>query len=106
MISASSPDTSAAGSLSLFSRIVFSVAFRGLALRTVEVGGDGNDGLGDLVAEIRLRGFFQLQEDVGAHFGRRDHLASDQERRVAVWSARDFEGHALRLAFHLFEPPS
>ena len=42
----------------------------GLALGIVEIGGDGDDGLGDLLAEVGLGGLFELGEDHGRDFGR------------------------------------
>jgi hypothetical protein len=41
----------------------------GLALGVVEVGGHGDDGLGDLFAEVLLGGALQLLEDLGADLG-------------------------------------
>ena len=45
--------------------------FGGLALRVVEIGRDGDDGLGDLFAQIGFGGFLQLGEDHGGNLGRR-----------------------------------
>ena len=46
--------------------------FRRLALGVVEIGGNGDDGLRDLLAEMRLGGFLHLLQDEGGDFGRRD----------------------------------
>ena len=50
---------------------------RRLALGVVEVGRDGDDRLGDLLAEVRLRVGLQLLEDHRADLGRRVGLVAD-----------------------------
>ena len=51
----------------------------GLALGVVEVGGDGDDGLGDFGAEEAFGVLFELQEDVGGDLGGREGEAADVE---------------------------
>ncbi len=41
----------------------------GLALGVVEIGGNGDDGLGDLLAEVRLRGLLHLLQHEGGDLG-------------------------------------
>ena len=41
-----------------------------LALGVVEIGGNGDDGLGDLLAQMRFGGFLHLLQDEGGDFGR------------------------------------
>ncbi len=55
----------------------------GLALRVVEVGGDGDDGLGDCGAEEALGVVLELQEDVGGDLGGREGEAADVELRTS-----------------------
>ncbi len=58
--------------------------FGGLALSVVEVGRNGDDGFGDLLAEVGFRRFLQLGEDHGGDLRRRLLLALDFDARVAV----------------------
>ena len=51
----------------------------GLALRSVEVGGDSDDGLGDFGAEEALCVAFKLQQDVGGDLGWGEGKAADVE---------------------------
>ena len=46
----------------------------GLALGVVEVGGDGDDGLGDRLAEVGFGVGLELLEDHGADLGRASRL--------------------------------
>src|ERR1700761_2186125 len=57
----------------------------GLALRVVEVGGDGDDGLGNGRAEVSLGVALELAQDVGGDFRRGEGL-------VAETDAKDFAG--------------
>jgi len=66
-----------------------------LALAVIEIRRDGDDRLGDFLAEVVLGCALQLTQHVGADLGRRDLLAVDLERTVAVFAAHDREGHAL-----------
>ena len=56
----------------------------GLALGVVEVRGDGDDGLGDRVAEVRLGVALQLAEDAGGDLLRGVGLAVDVDRPVGA----------------------
>ena len=78
-----------------------------LALRVVEVGGDGDDGLGHLLTEVVLGRLLQLLQDHGRDLGRRVQLAADLDADVAVGSRNDlvrdhlhFLGHLRELAPH------
>jgi hypothetical protein len=53
--------------------------FGRLSLRIVEVGGHGDDGLGDFGAEEALGVALELEQDVGGDFGRREGEAADVE---------------------------
>ena len=77
-----------------------------LALGVVEVGGDGDDGLGDLLAEVVLGRLLELHQHPGADLGRRVELAADVELDVAVGRLDDLEGHALGLLGDLVEAPT
>ena len=63
----------------------------GLALRVVEVGGDGDHGLRDLLAEVGFGVGLELGEDLGGDFFRREHA------RLAVDFA--FDGGVAVLTF-------
>ena len=82
---------------------------RRLALRVVEVGGNGDDGLGDCRAEVGLRGLLHLREDHrGDLFGRellRLATVLDGDVRLAGL-VDDFEGEVLdvRLDLGVFVP--
>ena len=69
----------------------------GLTLRVVEIGRDGDDGFGDLFAQIRFGRFFELAEDHGRNFGRGITFAVDFHARIAVFAAGNFVRHQLHL---------
>ena len=80
--------------------------FGGLALRVVEVGRNGDDGLGDLFAQVGLGGFLELGQDHGRDFGRRVLLAADFHAGVAVVAADDLVGDHLHFfADFVVAPP-
>ena len=69
----------------------------GLALRVVEVGGDGDDRLGDLLTEVVLRRLLQLLQDHGRDLRRRVQLAADLDAHVAVGPLHDLVGDHLHF---------
>ena len=71
----------------------------GLALRVVEVGGDGDDGLGDGGAEEAFGVLFELQEDVGGDLGWGEGEAADVELEdfAGLEVVGEFEGEELEL---------
>jgi hypothetical protein len=73
----------------------------GLALRVVEVGRDGDDGLRDRVPEVVLGGLLHLLQDHRRDLGRRVALALDLDRHEVVAAAGDLVGDALGLVAHL-----
>ena len=70
---------------------------RGLALRVVEVGRDGDDRLRHLLAEVLLGGVPHLLQDHGRHLGRRVQLALDRDAGVPVRGLDHAEGDHLLL---------
>ena len=68
----------------------------GLALGVVEVGGDGDDGVLDLLVEVGFGGFLHLFEDEGTNLRGGELLAVGVfNPGVAVGVADDLEGHGL-----------
>ena len=76
---------------------------RGLALRVVEVGGHGDDRLGDRLAEVVLRRLLQLLQDHRGDLGRRILLAAGLHAHVAVAGAHDGVRHHLHLLVDFIE---
>src|SRR5665213_748804 len=68
-----------------------------LALAVVEIGWNGDDGLGDRLAEIGLGGFLHLLQDEGADLGGSVFLAAAFDPGVAVVARHDLEGDELHL---------
>ena len=67
----------------------------GLALRVVEVGGDGDDGLRHLLAEIVFGGLLHLLQDEGGDLAGEYFLPSDFDPGVAVVGFDDLVGDEL-----------
>ena len=74
---------------------------RRLTLRVVEVRRHGNDRLGDLLAEERLRVRLQLLQDHRANLLRAIRLIPDLHGRVAVRRRHDIVRNHLALRLHL-----
>jgi len=68
-------------------------SFRGLALRIVEVGGDGDDRLVHGLAQVVLGGGLQLLQHEGRDLGRRVDLVLDLDVHVAVRRLGQAVGH-------------
>ena len=75
-----------------------------LPLAVVEVGGDRDDRLRDLLAQVGLGGLLELPQDHGGDLGRGVLLAADLDARVAVRGLHDLVGHELDLVEHLVVP--
>ena len=77
----------------------------GLALRVVEVRGDGDDGLGDRRAEEALGVLLELQQDVGGDLGRRECEAADVELEhlAGLEAVDELEGEELQLFLHVVD---
>ena len=74
----------------------------GLALRVVKVGRNGDDGLGDGLAQISLGALLQLLQNHGRNFGRGVLLALGDNAYV-VTLLDNLEGHHLHLVVHFVE---
>ena len=72
----------------------------GLALRVVEIGGNGDDRLIDLGAEIGFRRLFHLLQNESGNLRRRIGLALDLDPGVAVRGARNLVGDELLVLLH------
>jgi hypothetical protein len=77
--------------------------FGGLALCIVEVSGNGDDGLVDLLTDVIFRSLLQLLQNLGRHFRGRHFLAAHVEPSVTIFALHDFEGDPLHLVLHFLE---
>ena len=75
-----------------------------LALLVVEVGGNGNNGLGNLLAQERLGILFKLAKNHSRNFLSRVSLIADLDGGVAVSRANDLVRHHLDFVGHFVEP--
>src|SRR5690606_30139431 len=76
--------------------------FRGLALAVVEIGGNGNDGLGDFFTQVVFRGLLHFAQHIGRHLGRRQLLALRFDPCVAVVGLYDAIRHQVYVFLHRF----
>ncbi len=70
----------------------------GEALGVIEVGGDGDDGVGDFFAEVIFGGFLEILEDHGGDFRRGILFAADVDADEFFGSAFDFVGDEFFFA--------
>ena len=73
----------------------------GLTLRVVEVGGDGDDGVLDVLAHVGLGGLLHLSEDEATDLGRRVLLALGLEPGITVGVLDDLVGDLLDVLLDL-----
>ena len=73
----------------------------GLTLRVVEVGGDRDDGVGDVLAQVLLGVALQLSENAGRELLRRVLLAVDLGRPVGAHVALDARDGAVDVGDRL-----
>ena len=71
--------------------------FGRLALRVVEIGGHGDDGLGDGFTQIRLGGFFHLLQDDRRNLAGREFLTARFHPSIAVATADNFVGQVFQV---------
>ena len=77
-----------------------------LPLCVIEVRGDGDDGLGDLLAEELRRVLGELAQHEGRDLLRRVLLAADLESGLSVRPGHHVERHGVQLALDLIETPA
>ena len=77
-----------------------------LALRVVEIGRNGDDGLRHRLAEILLRGLFQLLQNHRGDLRRRVQLSARFDASVAVGGASNFVRNHLHLFAHFVVLPT
>ena len=75
-----------------------------LTLLVVEVGGNGNNGLGDLLAKERLGVLFELAKNHSRNLLRGVNLLAYLDGGIAVSRANDLVRHHLDLVGHFVEP--
>jgi hypothetical protein len=73
---------------------IFAGVLGGLTLRVVEIGGNRNDGLFDLLAEMGFGGLFHLLQDESGNLRRRVGLAV-ASTGIAVGCLHDLVGDEL-----------
>src|SRR5262249_44847182 len=71
----------------------------GLALGVIEVSGDGDDGLLDLLAEMGFRGLLHFLQDEGRDLRGRIGLAIGLDPGIAVGGLDDLVGNELLVLF-------
>ena len=74
----------------------------GLALGVVEIGGNGDDGLLDLLAEIGFGGFLHLLQDDGGNLGGRILLAVGLDPGIAIVGLDDLVGDELLVLLDIW----
>lgn len=75
--------------------------FSGLTLGVVEVGGNGDDGILDVLAHIGLGGLLHLSEHEATDLGRRVLLALGLEPGITVGMLDNLVGHLLDILLDL-----
>ena len=80
--------------------------FRGLALRVVEVGGNGDDGFRDWLAEVAFGVALELAKNQRGNFRRREGLVAqrDAEHFAGLQVVGEAEGEELQFFLNVFEP--
>jgi hypothetical protein len=73
----------------------------GLTLGVVEVGGDGDDSVLDVLAHVGLGSLLHLSEDEATHLRRRVLLSLGLEPSIAVGVLDNLVGHLLDIALDL-----
>ena len=84
----------------------FSGVLRRLALAVVEIRGHRDDRLGHLLAQVVLRGLFELLQHARRYLGRGVFLAVDLDARVAAVRLHDLIRHDGDFLGHLGETPA
>src|SRR5690606_18516721 len=74
---------------------------RRLALRVIEIGGNGDDRLAHALTQVVLSRFLQLLQDLGRYLGWRDLLVTHLKPDVAVLAADELVRHTALIITHL-----